>query len=551
MNVVDNAALAAPPLSAAAEEFVLRLPIAMVRESERNARRYFDPRKMAELIDSVKRYGVIQPVLVRRVGDHWELIDGARRRRAAIAAELDYIAAQVFEGCSDQEAMELGAISNLQRADIHPLDEALAYRALIEASGAEVATVAARVGMSESYVYQRLKLTDLCELAQQMLWEERITLSAAILLARLQPADQARATRTNWAMASQRTLADWIEREVMLDLHSAPWKKDDAELLPAAGNCHDCTKRTGASPMLFPEVQKKDTCTDPACFKAKRVAFVERQKVKLAEREPDIIHVNGSYLYGQKSELLDASKYNKVSAEQAKEDPRVKKALVVEGDGAGRVIYIAPTGSGGGLKKSDADKAADKKAKLEDKIRRETASRSVAAILAKVDCEISLVQWRFIVGRMWERAWNDLRMLILRRRGVEGSASEKAQYMEGWLAKASSDDLARLLVELALGAYGDYRQEPMQEMANIVGVHLKEVADEVRAELVDGKKPAPKKEAAAPLTPAPETNPFLSAAARKQVVQAKKKLAAKKVKVPPAKKATKKATKKAAKKKRT
>lgn len=253
MNVVDNAALAAPPLSAAAEEFVLRLPIAMVRESERNARRYFDPRKMAELIDSVKRYGVIQPVLVRRVGDHWELIDGARRRRAAIAAELDYIAAQVFEGCSDQEAMELGAISNLQRADIHPLDEALAYRALIEASGAEVATVAARVGMSESYVYQRLKLTDLCEKGRELLWADEISIGVALLLAKVSPDKQMEAIEDEYAIEKASEMAHWLDRNVYLQLENAAWDKADATLVPEAGSCDACPKRTGFMPALFPE----------------------------------------------------------------------------------------------------------------------------------------------------------------------------------------------------------------------------------------------------------------------------------------------------------
>src|SRR5260370_31261546 len=72
-----------------------------------------------------------------------------------------------------------------------------------------------------------------------------------------------------------RQLRDWIEREIHLDLKNAPFDGNDANLLPAAGACSACPKRTGNNPLLFPEIRNKSLCTDPACYQTKLQALVQ------------------------------------------------------------------------------------------------------------------------------------------------------------------------------------------------------------------------------------------------------------------------------------
>jgi len=552
MQVVQSAALP-PVVDGFGERYEQFLPIVEVRESERNARKYFDAKKLAELTESIRQHGVIQPVLVRDMPHsgvaRYELIDGARRLRAAIAAGLRDLPARVLVDCGDREALELGAVANLQRDDIHPLDEALAYRALIEASGAEVATVAARVGKSESYVYQRLKLTDLCEQGRKLLWADEISIGVALLLAKVAEEHQKAAIHMDWPLRAVRDLENWLDSNVYLELGAAPWDRSDAALVPEAGSCVACPKRTGFIPALFPELEGGDNCTDPKCFNRKKSVFVQLKKAELAEREPDTIVVSGEWRYGDKSDVLDRSRYRVLDEDAAADNPDAKKALVVDGQDAGHVIYIAPNRSTGFNDKPDTSKANAKAAKLEEKIKAETITRSVASVLEAVSLShyTDRAEWRFIVGRIWERTWSDLRRKIISRRKLPGeTAADRVRAMDDWIEQASGVDLTELLWELAMGGHSDYSEEAIQQAAKLASVDLDAVAQEVRAELENGKA-KPKKEAAPPV---PVTPPPLPAAARKRVEQAKKKLAAKKAvkKVPPPVK--KKAAKKVARKKR-
>lgn len=476
------------------ERFEPRLTLNELSESPLNPRRHFDEAKLAELAASVLEHGVITPLLVRCLGiNDYQLIDGARRYRAARLAGLAAVPARVIV-CDDATALELATIANLQRADVHPLDEALGFQRLINQAGYEIPALAAKVGKSESYVRGRLKLVDLCERAQKLFWADEISAAVAVMLARVPVEQQGKALDVGWCLKSTKDLQSWLNTNVYLDLHQAPWKKDDPDLVPAAGACVDCPKRTGFAPALFTDIAKSDTCTDPVCFAVKRAAFVEVRKAELAAKAPDVIHVSGDYYNKAAADagLLTRHDYQELTKAEAKDDPDAKKALIVDGDGAGRTIYVKTSKSAAA--KSDTEKAAAKKAKLEDKIRRETAARSVAAIVGAVDDELTITGpfLRFVVTRMWERAWNDLRVLIMNRRGFSGDKAAKSGAMEAWIKKAQAPDLLGLLLELSIGAYGDYHQEPMKTAAGLVEVDLAAIAKATRAELVEAAKPKPK-----------------------------------------------------------
>lgn len=173
----------------AAPEF-RSIPLAELRESKLNPRRHFDAGALAELTESIRAHGVLTPTLVRPVNGHYEIAAGHRRYRAAKAAGLAELPA-VVRPMDDVAFLEVLVTENLQREDVHPLEEAEGYRALMKA-GYDVQRIADRVGRSVKYVYDRMKLLELTKDAKDLFFDGRITAGHAVILARLRAADQAR-----------------------------------------------------------------------------------------------------------------------------------------------------------------------------------------------------------------------------------------------------------------------------------------------------------------------------------------------------------------------
>lgn len=172
------------------------IPLSELVEFRQNPRKRFDALSLQELANSIAQVGILEPLIVRPHPDRmdgYELIAGARRLRAARLAGLETVPCLV-RTLSDAEALEVAVTENLQRQDVHPLDEADGYHALMESDGAySVEAVAARFGKSTSYVYQRLKLRGLTPEAREAFETDEITAAHAVRLARLSAADQARA----------------------------------------------------------------------------------------------------------------------------------------------------------------------------------------------------------------------------------------------------------------------------------------------------------------------------------------------------------------------
>src|SRR5580700_11053353 len=219
------------------------IPLNRIQESKTNPRRTFDETKLAELAGNIRQHGVLQPVLVRPLPDgedgFFELVAGARRYRASKIAGRETIPATVRE-LTDTECLELQLIENLQRADVHELDEARGYAALMQLQpGAyTVETLAGKIGRSEKYVYARLRLTHLVDEIQQAFYSGKLSVAHAFEMARLQPDDQKRALqecfphhRTAAAILKDgkaeavtvRQLRKWVEQEIHLDLTNAPF----------------------------------------------------------------------------------------------------------------------------------------------------------------------------------------------------------------------------------------------------------------------------------------------------------------------------------------
>jgi ParB family chromosome partitioning protein len=251
-----------------------------IKESASNPRQHFDEKGMAELTESIRTKGVVAPLLLRPMEGFYELVDGARRYRAAKAAGLETVPA-ILRHMSDEDALEVQVISNLQRQDVHPLDEAEGYKRLLDTTRYDVAALAAKVGKSKTYIYSRLQLTQLIPAAKKMLLADDITVGHAVLICRLTAAVQKMVVEEflhDWSdqISSVSELRQRIENEVMLDLSAASFPKNDPLLAHSAGACTACTKRTGFDKELFSDITKKDLCTDAKCFHAKVEAFITR-----------------------------------------------------------------------------------------------------------------------------------------------------------------------------------------------------------------------------------------------------------------------------------
>ena len=148
----------------------------------------FDDESLGHLAESIKTHGVVQPVLVRRVADHYELVAGERRWRAAKLAGLRTIPA-VIKDIADKDLLEVALIENVQREDLNPIEEAQAYSKLIETVGLTQEALAERVGRDRSYITNYLRLLKLPEDIQQLVKAKRISTGHARTLLALQHVD--------------------------------------------------------------------------------------------------------------------------------------------------------------------------------------------------------------------------------------------------------------------------------------------------------------------------------------------------------------------------
>jgi ParB family chromosome partitioning protein len=154
-----------PSASAAAEVFPQRLPVAKIDPNPDQPRRVFDPAELQKLAQSILRHGVLQPIVVRRLGDRYQLVVGERRWRASRAAGLQDIPAVVADVDPDAQ-LELAIVENVQRHDLNPMELAVAYRALAD-QGHTQEEIGQKVSMDRSSVANHLRLLELSRELQE------------------------------------------------------------------------------------------------------------------------------------------------------------------------------------------------------------------------------------------------------------------------------------------------------------------------------------------------------------------------------------------------
>lgn len=326
-----------PPVSQPGPQFQT-IAIGSLAESKTNPRKHYDPVKMADLVNSAKAHGILEPILCRPArGDRYEVIAGARRFRAAKEAGLEEVPAMV-RVCSDLQVVEMQLEENGQREDIHPIDEALGIQHWMTLAKSNVEAAAARISKSIDFVYKRLALLNLIDPIRELFLSDTIQLGHASLLARLRPEDQheilsehlfvegaylgnenGKAIREERRVANVSELKASIRSHITLALNNVPWDLADEGLYREAGPCTRCPKRSGLNLEMFPSVEaEKDCCLDSDCYNEKKV----RSLVHLQAGSPAKVRITE---YGMDKDLAKRFGVKHMNVKAAK--PGCKKTV--------------------------------------------------------------------------------------------------------------------------------------------------------------------------------------------------------------------------------
>ncbi|KZT13726.1 hypothetical protein A1D30_21685 [Acidovorax sp. GW101-3H11] len=272
-------------------------------------RQIIEDEALLNMAATMKVYGVLQPLLVRRLpaerlqdtfideatrhATH-EIIAGERRFMAAGIAGLRRVPVLII-AADNTTAVVLQLIENLHREDLNPLDEARGIQQLVDDFSMTREAVADALKKSRSHVFESLRLLNICPEAIAALKAGTLNRSVALLVAqRPTPALQVEFTRKvltggpDGGPLSYRSAKDLAQRNYMTDLTQAPFALDNAQLLPKVGACTQCPKRTGANPELWDKAGA-DVCTDTACFADKKEAHYDALKADAQAKGRQII----------------------------------------------------------------------------------------------------------------------------------------------------------------------------------------------------------------------------------------------------------------------
>ena len=496
---------------------IAMIELTLIQESPDNPRQTYDQNALQELAKSIASEGIQVPLLVRVFEGEarYELIAGHRRIRAAKIAGLTEVPC-VLRPYTDEEARAARIIENLLREGLTPLDEAEAYQQMFAAAGAEnrpltPADLAAKLGKKESYVRLRLRLLSADAAVQEALRKEQITEGHALEMARLDKSLQKELLKfclfDRWnnrreSLVSINELRKFISQNVMLVLASAPFNTNDAKLIPNAGACTDCSKRTGNDRMLFPDVKQKDICTLPTCYHAKvdRTIDVTLEELKASNTEA----VRISTEYGRSSttpkDVLSTNQYEVVKKATVCEDTKV--GVYIDGPQQGQKVKVCTNSkcslhfSYNGQPGSSSPDMKEKRAKA----RKEAAVRSrVFAAIYTASASVSIEDEDYIavaqhsISRADHNGLMKLAKLLDWPKDVfawDAKAKLAAKLKEiGADAAMVVAMLAAASHELSVNEFTDRKAERLEALAKSFSVNTTSIRKEVEAELAAKTKP--------------------------------------------------------------
>lgn len=496
------------------------VPLSLLNESKTNPRRAFDDAALKELATSIRSQGVLSPLLVRPLTENgFEIVAGARRYRAAQMAEVATVPVRIVH-LSDAEVLEAQLVENLIRAEIHPMEEAEGFAALLrlEESKYNIEQIAARVGKSPAFVAQRLKLIELAPAVVEAFYANEIGVGHALLLAKLPTDIQVQALpacfKEVYSGSSQkparillpvRNLQFWIESNVLLILKDAPFDKRDAALVPTAGSCADCFKRTGHNRLLFGDDlgRQGDRCTDPACYELKVQAHV----TKTVAAKPELVQISTAY-GGQKegSAVLPRNKYTAIREDKPKSKDEAKRpefkackftteAIITEGSDVGTIHKVCvnpacpihhPKKQGRAGEHEAQFKAEQEKRRREEAIANATGLRVLSAIAEAVPVRLMKRDLLFVAERLANLLDENRLTILARQHGIRQKRDDggMGKTFRAFLRRADECMLGRALVESAvlLTASRGNASQALRDAATAYKVDTDAIAAKVKQE---------------------------------------------------------------------
>lgn len=492
------------------EPTLIQVSPARLSPSPTNPRKHMGD--LASLIESVRARGVIEPLVARRLDgesgdDSLEIVCGERRWTAATEAQLESVPVIVRE-LSDDEALDVQLAENIERADLTPIEEAEAYALRIE-RGQSLAHIAERIGRPPAYVAQRLKLTSLEPKARERLAKGELTLGVALLLARipdrkLQLEALADVTPEYRRAMSAPEAAKHIEETFMLRLGKAGFDRADATLVPGAGACTTCPRRTGNQVELFADVKSPDLCTDPKCFRSKLDATwkLRQQEAKAAgqtiasAKDLEQAHEYGSSkLIRLDAERWDGKKNRTIRSIIGKACPETP--ALAQDPKTGQIVELAPR-SLLPAQSSYADTYTKQRQTEAKKIKaaRERQKKLLFRVLEQAVESIRAPRPSdvvFLVDFIIETASYEVQRIVAERRGLVAKKSDDALDAIARAAEGMNNGLRFMLaLELSFAQAHHEDGELWGEALELAGVDLAKIEKALDAELEAKKKPAKK-----------------------------------------------------------
>lgn len=491
------------------------VPLTALRESKTNPRRSWDKKQLQELADSVRKHGILQPLLVRDLaGDAgFEVVAGARRLRAAKQAGLLDVPCFV-RALEDKQVLELQFVENLQRADLHALDEGLGYKALHEEHGYSVEDLAGKLGKSKAYVYGRMQLAKLPVKAQTLFFDGKLDLSVAQLVTRIPDAKLAERAAAEIAKGhggepmTYRQAVQHVRYKYQCDLRTAPFPQGQKDLVPEAGACGSCPKRSGNQKGLFeqPDGERADICTDPACFAAKSRAQFQVLKTQALATGGEVIEGKAARDVLFSREYLDPDDKDYTSPgeptwKRLMKGKTTPAMVVVQGGNGEAAVRWRRKDVMKVLGRKKEAKAATKSGGLDNyqaqlRIERLAEQRAMPALVAAAEKLAPAAAWRAMVKDLCEHqpASEELEQ----RRGLDLSVHGSGTGSMRWTNQETPAALEAMTVPQLQGlaveiAADDYPHNWLLEL----GVDLKQVAAAVKAEEKQKAKEAKAAERAA------------------------------------------------------
>lgn len=476
----------------------------------------FNPRKryagITELAETMRPPNgrVLQPLLVRPIvpplfaagGEElaasavagYEVVFGHRRRRAALEAGLATVPCMV-QAMSDAEARSAQIVENLQREDVHPFEEAEGFATLMREDNLSADELAAQFGKSRSYVYGRLKLLQACPEVRDACLDGHFGTEVALLIARLgsvkiqqQALASVRSRLGNSRLLdggkdSYRRVRDHLADKFSLRLKDAIFDPEDATLLPTAGACGPCPKRSGNSPVHGDVALEKlnhysnrptgpQVCTDVECFAAKKAAHLARKAAELADGGNTVItgnkakqlvgHINGTLKPGCGYVALQDVQGKLKALPKGTPTPQAVLVLDQRTGKAIKAVKVAelpasaqPQGQAQGRNASsgqheswEAERARKDRDRDAERQRRAVLAPEIRARMLAQGAgtlgELRLITWLLLASVDWM-----VEEAALKRHGITRETGHDRESFD-WLQPLSPDQLRLVMLDVAL-----------------------------------------------------------------------------------------------------